>query len=241
MFGLGKYVKEKGSGKKGVTPLEYLILAQLFRRELLKKEIIGQYGNELIREINNLFKGTWKAQSGTIYPILRKMERDKGLIEGELKETPLGPIKKIYKLTNKGRKTIKQIIKENYDNEMKFIERYIVFLEPFKNWLATLEDDGEYSGDVGEDIEEEIEEDKNNLGARNNTQSSENEKDSLEATIAKEIEDASAIFNQGGKLKNKENYMDAGTQIFCPRCGKLMSNNAKFCSQCGAPLKSDSN
>lgn len=137
MFGLGKRVKSKLNPKISVSPIEYAIMAHLRRREILKKEQLGQYGNELIKELNKLFEGTWIAQSGTIYPILTKMDdpSDKDLLQSENKKTELGPVKKIYRLTDNGRMVIDQLLFENYRTELEFMERYKEFLKPIEQFF----------------------------------------------------------------------------------------------------------
>lgn len=118
--------------KMGVTPIEYIILAHLRYRELLNDEQIGQYGNEMIKDLNDLFKGIWEAQSGTIYPILSKLDSQKNLIIGENKKSDLGPVKKVYLLTIEGRNLIDNVIRENFKQDEEFIKRYSELIEPFK-------------------------------------------------------------------------------------------------------------
>ena len=133
MFWLGKSKKARyGEKEVGLSPIEYIILTHLRSRELKGQKEVGQYGYELIKELNQIFAGSWEAKSGTIYPILTKLDKDKELLSGEKKVTPLGPVKKVYVLTKMGRGIIDQIIIENYANDMKFVDNYMNLLGIFK-------------------------------------------------------------------------------------------------------------
>ena len=137
MFWLGKSipVKNPKKGKKtkiNLSPIEFLIMAQLRYREIRNGgEAIGQYGYEMIKDLDKLFAGSWEAKSGTIYPILSKLETNKALIEGERKKSPLGPVKKVYSLTEEGRHIIDQILTHNLDMDMEFIQRYLELMSIF--------------------------------------------------------------------------------------------------------------
>ena len=143
MFWLGKSITPRISKEKiKLSPLEYIILAHLRSRELknLEKKPVGQYGYELMKELNILFEGSWEAKSGTIYPLLSKLENTKGVLIGQKKKSPLGPKKKVYILSDEGRKLIDQIIIENYDNDLAFIKNYAGLLGVFKK---TYEEDAD--------------------------------------------------------------------------------------------------
>jgi len=135
MFWLGKSLqsdsKLKDEEKQGLSPIEYIIIAHLRSRELRNQGDVGQYGYELIQELNKIFSGSWEAKSGTIYPILTKLDHDKALLESEEMKSPLGPVKKIYKLTSKGRSLIDAIVQEKLGSDIEFILKYIELLAPF--------------------------------------------------------------------------------------------------------------
>jgi len=134
MFWLGKSTTFKNGEKVGISPIEYIILAHLRRRELINAgKHIGQYGKELMSELNKLFHGSWEAQSGTIYPILNKLEKSKKYLGGVKEDTGLGPKKKVYRLTEEGRDIIDRIVKENFQSDEFFIQRYLELLETFKD------------------------------------------------------------------------------------------------------------
>lgn len=82
-----------------------------------------------------MFSGSWEAQSGTIYPILSKLESQKKMLIGEDKKTELGPVKKVYTLTEKGRVIIDQIIKQNYESDLKFIDEYQKLIKTFVEYF----------------------------------------------------------------------------------------------------------
>jgi DNA-binding PadR family transcriptional regulator len=136
MFWLSKSITTSDGGKTNVSPIEYIILAHLRRRELIKEQELGQYGKELIDELNKIFSGSWEAQSGTIYPILSKLESVKKLIRGDDKKTELGPVKKVYSLTNTGRSLIDKIVRENYESDLRFIEEYQKLMKVFTDFFS---------------------------------------------------------------------------------------------------------
>src|SRR5512137_2851761 len=112
MFWLGKSLQsEKTLGIKGLSPIEFLVLAHLRNRELRNEQSVGQYGYEMIQELNAMFAGSWEAKSGTIYPILSKLDSEKQVIRSINVQSPLGPAKKVYELTDKGRKIIDVLVK----------------------------------------------------------------------------------------------------------------------------------
>ncbi|UYP44475.1 hypothetical protein NEF87_000760 [Candidatus Lokiarchaeum ossiferum] len=137
MFWLGKSIstspsKDKKKDSINLSPLEVLILAQLRSRELRNKgDPVGQYGYEMIQQLNTLFAGSWEAKSGTIYPILSKLEGKKNMIKGSRKKSPLGPVKKVYILEDLGRKSIDFIVRDNFKGDIDFIMQYINLLAPF--------------------------------------------------------------------------------------------------------------
>lgn len=151
MFWLGKSipVKNPKKGKKTtihLSPIEFLIMSQLRYREIRNGgEPVGQYGYEMIKDLDKLFAGSWEAKSGTIYPILSKLETNKKMIEGERKKSPLGPVKKVYSLTDDGRTIIDEILSLNLDLDVEFIQRYLELMSIF---IA--------SGQFGDDSEDVI-------------------------------------------------------------------------------------
>lgn len=141
MFWLGKSVDvdSTSGGKKktiNLSPLEVIILTQLRSREIRNKgEPVGQYGYEMIQDLNDLFAGAWEAKSGTIYPILSKLEKQKKMILGSRKKSPLGPVKKVYILEDFGRDTIDRMIRNNFDSDLEFMANFLHLISPFLLYL----------------------------------------------------------------------------------------------------------
>ena len=63
------------------------------------------HGYEIVRQINQLSDGIFEWQEGTIYPALHKLE-DKELIGGQWTESPNGKMRRVYTLTEKGKRTL---------------------------------------------------------------------------------------------------------------------------------------
>jgi len=83
--------------KKGT--LEMCVLS------ILDKE--DQYGYELVTLISREVEVT----VGTIYPLLNRMKKE-GLIESETRDSPDGPSRKYYHLTDKGREALTKSVNE---------------------------------------------------------------------------------------------------------------------------------
>ncbi|TFG08065.1 MAG: hypothetical protein EU539_03280 [Promethearchaeota archaeon] len=106
--------------KDKLTPLEFTILETIFNSKNIS-------GYDLIHKLNEIFSGTWKAQSGTIYPILSKLNKD-GFIKHKQVKSPLGPIKKVYYLTEAGERILKIKVNKNFYDQVKFIENFLIEL-----------------------------------------------------------------------------------------------------------------
>ena len=72
--------------------IEYCVLA------LLRSE--DRYAFDLVRELASL--DGMVTSEGTIYPLLSRLRRD-GLVESNWQESPSGPPRRYYRLTNAGR------------------------------------------------------------------------------------------------------------------------------------------
>ncbi|MFX1568858.1 MAG: helix-turn-helix transcriptional regulator [Promethearchaeota archaeon] len=120
---LGSLIKEeliKTLQKSKLTPLEFTIIETIFNSQQLS-------GYDLIKNLNRSFAGTWEAQSGTIYPILRKLEKD-GFLKAEQVKSPIGPLRKVYSLTEAGEELLKFKVNKNYYEQLKFVENFLVEL-----------------------------------------------------------------------------------------------------------------
>lgn len=106
--------------KHKVTPLEFTIIENIFNHEKLS-------GYDLIHNLNKHFAGTWKAKSGTIYPILSKLKKN-GFLHIERVKSEIGPIKKVYSLTEVGEELLKMKVNKNFQDQLKFVENFLIEL-----------------------------------------------------------------------------------------------------------------
>ena len=106
--------------KNRLTPLEFTIIESIFNSKRI-------YGYDLIRILNEHFAGTWRAQSGTIYPILSKLKKN-GFLKIERVKSDIGPIKKVYSLTKAGEEILKVKVNKNFQDQLNFIENFLVEL-----------------------------------------------------------------------------------------------------------------
>ncbi len=88
--------------------LDVLVLAELRKRVMSGYDIIGF--------IHNKFR--LLVSSGTVYSLLYSLERE-GLIEGRWNQR-----KRVYKLTDKGEKTISAIL--NANNDIKYLVKNLL-------------------------------------------------------------------------------------------------------------------
>ncbi len=123
----------EGIKKSKLTPLEFTILENIFNSQ--EK---GLYGYDLIDSLNQHFAGTWEARSGTIYPILSKLKRD-GFLDRKMVKSPLGPIQKVYALTEAGERIIKRKVNKNFLDQIAFMRNFILELTTI--YLKTIPED----------------------------------------------------------------------------------------------------
>jgi len=106
--------------KSKLTPLEFTILETIFN----SKELSGY---DLIAHLDNHFAGIWIAQSGTIYPILSKLKKTGFLLSKPVK-SELGPLKKVYYLSESGERILKLKVNKNFGDQINFIENFLIDL-----------------------------------------------------------------------------------------------------------------
>jgi len=106
--------------KSKLTPLEFTIIEVIFNSQALS-------GYDLMQALNKHFAGTWEAKSGTIYPILSKLERS-GFLKSKMVKSPIGPLRKLYTLTEAGEELLKLKVNKNYSEQLLLIENFIVEL-----------------------------------------------------------------------------------------------------------------
>lgn len=76
---------------------------------LILKLLDGQdmYGYQIIEELARRSDNTFQLKAGTLYPLLHGLEK-KGLLESYEENADSARIRKYYRLTNKGRKHLKE-------------------------------------------------------------------------------------------------------------------------------------
>lgn len=87
--------------------------------KIISKE--STYGYEILENLKK--EGFIDLIEGTIYPILLRLEK-KGLIRGELKESPYGPKRKYFNLTKEGYENLEEF--EKYFKELNEIVNRIL-------------------------------------------------------------------------------------------------------------------
>ena len=97
----------KAKLKKGV--LEYCVLLALSKREMYTSELI-----EKLQEYELI------VSEGTIYPLLNRIKRE-GLLEYKWEESPSGPPRKYYSLTDQGVSNLKET-KKSWNELVKSIK-----------------------------------------------------------------------------------------------------------------------
>lgn len=106
-----RWVSSKSQLLKGV--LEGCILAVISREEI--------YGYELSVKLAEC--GLTFVSEGSIYPILLRMQKE-NLITGTLRDSPSGPKRKYYRLTEKGQEAL-DVFRANWE-AMKVAVDYIL-------------------------------------------------------------------------------------------------------------------
>lgn len=85
---------------KGI--LEGCVLAVIARGETYGYEILGVLEEAGFRDIGE----------GTLYPVLTRLDKN-GMIQCRLAKSPLGPVRKYYAITNRGREGL-EAFRERY-------------------------------------------------------------------------------------------------------------------------------
>ena len=80
------------------------------------------YGYRISREME-IKNGKAFLKQGTIYPVLRALERD-GLLKSEIRESESGPARKYYWITDEGKDTLK-IWKESWYRIRDFVDSVV--------------------------------------------------------------------------------------------------------------------
>lgn len=173
--------------KSKLTPLEFTIIEVIFNSQALS-------GYDLIQALNKHFAGTWQAKSGTIYPILSKLERN-GYLNSKTVKSPIGPLRKLYALTIAGEELLKLTVNKNYSEQLLLIENFIVELSSIFIKSHPKEDRKEIVKEVEATL----------------NQSFERIKDSIPSTLKFKAK----CSNCGSEIGRKVAY--------CPHCGTKLS------------------
>jgi PadR family transcriptional regulator PadR len=104
-------IKQKGM-KVGAVSLWLLLL--LAERPM--------YGYEIIKELEKKFSGYWKPKTGTIYPALEKLEKNKS-VTSKVEFMDKAPDRKHYAITAKGQKEITESM-EHWSKMAEIIENH---------------------------------------------------------------------------------------------------------------------
>ncbi|MHA1714646.1 MAG: helix-turn-helix transcriptional regulator [Promethearchaeota archaeon] len=94
--------------------------------KIYQADEVGISGYDLMNELTVSFAGTWSAKSGTIYPLLSRL-KDRKLIKSEEIRSKLGPVKKVFKITNISRNIIEELLIDSFEPDLKFLENYLEF------------------------------------------------------------------------------------------------------------------
>jgi len=65
----------------------------------------ASYGYEMVSKLRD--RGLDLASEGSIYPLLSRLQKQ-GVIEGYLVQSPAGPARKYYRMSDKGREVLEQ-------------------------------------------------------------------------------------------------------------------------------------
>lgn len=90
----------KGAGQSHHTQLLHGVL-DMCLLSLIEEE--ASYGYEMVSKLRD--RGLDLASEGSIYPLLSRLQKA-GLIEGYLVQSPAGPARKYYRMSEDGRATL---------------------------------------------------------------------------------------------------------------------------------------
>lgn len=102
-----------------MVPHLRIMLSNIHVLILLSLKSGEKHGYKIMKHLEKNLKGGWKPTSGTIYPALKKLEKNK-LIHSKLTPTSQGPKRKTYFLTKEGRKTVNILLKNTKKVQLTF-------------------------------------------------------------------------------------------------------------------------
>ncbi len=92
----------KGAGQSHTTQLLHGVL-DMCLLSLIEDE--ATYGYEMVSKLRD--RGLDLASEGSIYPLLSRLQKQ-GMIEGYLVQSPAGPARKYYRMSDEGRRILAQ-------------------------------------------------------------------------------------------------------------------------------------
>src|SRR5712691_1128870 len=103
--------------------LELAILGLLKERPM--------HGYQLSRELSESLGGFWRVSYGSLYPTLRRLERE-GAVEPVFDDQEVGRRKNVYRITEKGEKLFFELLQESPHDNTTEDTRFRVRLAFFK-------------------------------------------------------------------------------------------------------------
>src|SRR5688572_17189694 len=97
--------------------IKFVLLALLSTRR--------RHGYELKQEFEARFAGTWPLNIGQVYTTLARMERD-GLVESEIVPQEVVPDRRVYAITEDGRRDLKQWLVDPVDGPVRLKDELFV-------------------------------------------------------------------------------------------------------------------
>jgi len=112
------------------SPLRYLVLSILYREP--------RTGMDIMREIERITLGFWRPSPGTIYPLLKLLEKE-GLVKHETRDG-----RKVYFLTEKGKEIAREfsfmLPAKDVDDVVERLESYVSYLQDYSREYGLSED-----------------------------------------------------------------------------------------------------
>lgn len=96
------YMVPNRTGQDRATQLLHGVL-DICLMSIIEEE--ESYGYEMVKKLDD--RGLSLASEGSIYPILSRLQKQ-GMIEGYLVQSPEGPARKYYRMSERGREALQQ-------------------------------------------------------------------------------------------------------------------------------------
>jgi len=95
--------------------------------KIIQNTVSGITGYDIIQKITSKPRGLWRGTAGSIYPLLKNLS-EKGLVRIE-ENTDNKRIKKVYFITQKGHKTLKEALSNNiYPSMRSFMDSILTLV-----------------------------------------------------------------------------------------------------------------